>query len=168
LSNSLRIAAALGHLLLWCSMARQSRAKVGLRLQTPLRLRCNHRPLRVEESRPAVLLLARKQGNLQPVLDFKYQDFVELYKLKNELERRDQPPRYSPTANRRPRHRQGRVRPIWNHFQCCFATTVGAESPLRPTGPAPRCRESYKGFRRNILCIRRERGRLCLLVAREG
>ena len=39
--------------------------------------------------------LPDKQGNLQPVLDFQYQDFVELYKLKNQLERRDEPPRYS-------------------------------------------------------------------------
>lgn len=50
---------------------------------------------RVEESRPAVYYLPDKQGNLQPVLDFKYQDFVDLYKLKNRLERRDEPPRYS-------------------------------------------------------------------------
>ncbi len=50
---------------------------------------------RVEESRPAVYYLPDKQGNLQPVLDFKYQDFVELYKLKNQLGRRDEPPRYS-------------------------------------------------------------------------
>ncbi len=39
--------------------------------------------------------LPDKQGNLQPVLHFKYQDFVDLYKLKNQLEQRDQPPSYS-------------------------------------------------------------------------
>jgi hypothetical protein len=50
---------------------------------------------RVEESRPAVYYLPDKQGNLQPILDFRYQDFVELYKLKNQLERRNEPPRYS-------------------------------------------------------------------------
>lgn len=52
-------------------------------------------PGRIEEARPAVYYLPDKQGNLQPVLDFKYQDFVDLYKLKNRLERRDEPPRYS-------------------------------------------------------------------------
>ena len=52
-------------------------------------------PPRVEESQPSIYYLPDKQGNLQPVLDFKYQDFVDLYKLKNQLGRRDQPPRYS-------------------------------------------------------------------------
>ena len=50
---------------------------------------------RIEESKPAVYYLPDKDGNLQPVLDFKYQDFEELYKLKNQLGRRDEPPRYS-------------------------------------------------------------------------
>ena len=50
---------------------------------------------RIEESKPAVYYLPDKQGNLQPVLDFKYQDFEELYKLKNQLGRHDEPPRYS-------------------------------------------------------------------------
>ncbi len=36
-----------------------------------------------------------KHGELQPVLDFKYQDFVDLYNLRNRLQRRDQPPKYS-------------------------------------------------------------------------
>ena len=44
---------------------------------------------------PAIFYLPDKQGNLQPVLDFKYQDFVDLYRLKNQLDERDQPPRYS-------------------------------------------------------------------------
>lgn len=52
-------------------------------------------PGRIEESRPSVYYLPDKQGNLQPVLQFKYQDFVDLYKLKNQLEQRDQPPSYS-------------------------------------------------------------------------
>ena len=50
---------------------------------------------RIEESKPSVYYLPDKDGNLQPVLDFKYQDFEELYKLKNQLGRRDEPPRYS-------------------------------------------------------------------------
>ena len=75
MSNSLRqIAAAFCHLLVLCCIATAQQ---------------------VEESRPAVYYLPDKQGNLQPVLDFKYQDFVELYKLKNQLPRRDEPPAYS-------------------------------------------------------------------------
>ncbi|MEN6407212.1 MAG: hypothetical protein ABFC77_12160 [Thermoguttaceae bacterium] len=50
---------------------------------------------RVEESRPSIYYLPDPQGRLQPVLDFKYQDFVELYRLKNQLTRRSDPPRYS-------------------------------------------------------------------------
>ena len=49
----------------------------------------------VEESRPAIYFLPDKQGKLQPVLDFSYQDFVDLYKLKNQFGRREQPPVYS-------------------------------------------------------------------------
>jgi hypothetical protein len=50
---------------------------------------------RIEESKPSVYYLPDKDGNLQPVLDFKYQDFEELYKLKNQLGRRDEPPPFS-------------------------------------------------------------------------
>ena len=50
---------------------------------------------RVEESQPSIYYLPDKQGNLQPVLDFKYEEFIDLYRLKNQLGRRDQPPRYS-------------------------------------------------------------------------
>lgn len=75
MSKSLRpIGAAVGHLLVWC---------------------CIVTAQQVEESRPSVYYLPDKQGNLQPVLDFQYQDFVELYKLKNQLQRRQAPPRYS-------------------------------------------------------------------------
>jgi hypothetical protein len=48
----------------------------------------------VEETRPAIFYLPDKQGKLQPVLDFNYQDFVDLYRWKHQLERREQPPRY--------------------------------------------------------------------------
>ncbi|MEN6557427.1 MAG: hypothetical protein ABFC54_04525, partial [Thermoguttaceae bacterium] len=51
--------------------------------------------LPVEESRPSIFYLPDAQNRLQPVLDFKYQDFVELYRLKNRLTRRSDPPRYS-------------------------------------------------------------------------
>ncbi len=50
---------------------------------------------KVEEVRPPVYYLPDKQGNLQAVLDFNYEDFIELYKLKQRLAERDAPPRYS-------------------------------------------------------------------------
>ena len=50
---------------------------------------------KVEEVRPSVIYLPDKQGNLQAVLDFKYEDFIELYKLKQRLESHDERPRYS-------------------------------------------------------------------------
>ncbi len=49
---------------------------------------------RIEESKPSIFYLPDKRGELQPVLDFKYQDFVDLYNLKNRLQRRDEPPKY--------------------------------------------------------------------------
>jgi hypothetical protein len=108
LSNSLRsLAAALGHLLLWCCFAAAQPADS---LSTPNIAKPANRQAtaavekpsaeepsaaHVEESRPSVYYLPDKQGNLQPVLDFTYQDFVDLYKLKNQLGRRDEPPRYT-------------------------------------------------------------------------
>ncbi len=51
-------------------------------------------PGRVEESRPSIYYLPDKNGKLQPILDFKYEDFEELYKLRHRLGRRIEPPRY--------------------------------------------------------------------------
>ncbi len=61
---------------------------------------------KVEEVRPSVYYLPDKQGNLQAVLDFSYEDFVELYKLKQRL---DQAPSARVTAfsGCRLRRRQG-------------------------------------------------------------
>jgi hypothetical protein len=50
---------------------------------------------KVEEIRPSVYYLPDKQGNLQAVLDFNYEDFIELYKLKQRLTQRETLPRYS-------------------------------------------------------------------------
>jgi hypothetical protein len=50
---------------------------------------------RVEEVRPSIYYLPDKQGNLQAVLDFNYEDFIELYKLKQRLAEREALPRYS-------------------------------------------------------------------------
>jgi len=51
--------------------------------------------LRVEEVRPAIYYLPDKQGRLQAVLDFQYEDFVELYRQMHRLETRPEPPPYS-------------------------------------------------------------------------
>ena len=50
---------------------------------------------KVEEIRPSLYYLPDKQGNLQAVLDFNYEEFIELYKLKERLAQRDAPPRYT-------------------------------------------------------------------------
>ena len=92
------IAAAFGHLLVWCCVAtalpidRASAPQSAKRFLMPT---FDSLSPRVEESEPSIYYLPDKQGNLQPVLDFKYQDFVDLYNLKNQLGRRDQPPRFS-------------------------------------------------------------------------
>jgi len=51
--------------------------------------------VRIEQTRPSIFYLPDRQGDLQPVLDFSYQDFVELYRLKHQLDLRNEPPRYS-------------------------------------------------------------------------
>ena len=49
----------------------------------------------VEELKPAIFYLPDKDGRLQAVFDFSYEDFVELYKLKQQLEQKEQRPRYT-------------------------------------------------------------------------
>lgn len=96
--NSLRpIAAAACHLLVLCCVAtaQQGGASTAANpAQSPPTVTARPAP-RIEESRPSIYYLPDKQGNLQPVLDFQYQDFADLYKLKNQLGPRDQPPPYS-------------------------------------------------------------------------
>jgi len=105
LSNSWRLLiAAFGDLLLCCSLVaappvggaatpppEKPQAAVAAEKPRTEELPGTH----IEESKPSVYYLPDKEGHLQPVLDFKYQDFEELYKLKNQLGRRDEPPRYS-------------------------------------------------------------------------
>ena len=92
------IAAAMCHLLVWCCVATAlpSTNSATLEAAKPLPTPARESPTpRVEESQPSIYYLPDKQGNLQPVLDFKYQEFVDLYKLKNQLGGSDRPPRYS-------------------------------------------------------------------------
>lgn len=99
MSNWIRpVAAALSHLLFWSCIAAAQPGGVaaapeaaGPNTASPP----ERAPVRIEESRPSIYYLPDKQGSLQPVPNFNYQDFVELYKLKNQLERREQPPSYS-------------------------------------------------------------------------
>jgi hypothetical protein len=49
----------------------------------------------IEESRPSIFFLPDKQGKLQPILDFKYEDFIELYKLRAGLAAQGRPPGYT-------------------------------------------------------------------------
>ena len=96
------LVATFGHLLLGCSLAAAQPggppASPAEKAPAPAaeKPRADEAAVpRIEESKPSVYYLPDKDGNLQPVLDFKYQDFEELYKLKNQLGRRDEPPRYS-------------------------------------------------------------------------
>jgi hypothetical protein len=105
LSNSWRpLVLVFGHLLLCCSLvaAQPAGGTPAPQAAKPQAATPAEKPrieevpaTRVEESKPSVYYLPDKDGHLQPVLDFKYQDFEELYKLKNQLGRRDEPPRYS-------------------------------------------------------------------------
>ncbi len=50
---------------------------------------------RVEESQPSLYYLKDKQGKLQAVLNFSFEDFEELERLKHQLAQGDERPRYS-------------------------------------------------------------------------
>ena len=98
LLKSLRfIAAAACHLLVWCCVAAAQHGGPAAAPPSAKPLPAAHESPQphVDELQPSIYYLPDKQGNLQPVLDFKYEDFVDLYKLKNQLGGRDQPPRYS-------------------------------------------------------------------------
>ncbi len=91
------IAAAVCLPLVWCcaATALPTPTSAAREAAAPLPTLVREPPApRVEESQPSIYYLPDKQGNLQPVLDFKYEDFVDLYRLKNQLGRRDQPPRF--------------------------------------------------------------------------
>ena len=50
---------------------------------------------KVEEAEPSLYYLKDKQGGLQAVPNFSFEDFEELYRLKHQLVEGDQRPRYS-------------------------------------------------------------------------
>ena len=52
-------------------------------------------PARVEEAQPSLYYLKDKQGNLQAVPNFGFEDFEELYRLKHQLAPGEQRPLYS-------------------------------------------------------------------------
>ncbi|MBN2577592.1 MAG: hypothetical protein JXB10_01190 [Pirellulales bacterium] len=51
--------------------------------------------LQIEEERPAVFYLPDEDGRLQAVLDFRYEDFIKLYHLQQQLAGQEELPRYS-------------------------------------------------------------------------
>jgi hypothetical protein len=93
LSNSRRLTVALLALLL--SLCCVATAQQDDRAVAPKREAATATQPTIEEAKPSIYYLPDKQGNLQPVLDFPYQDFLDLYKLKNQLRQRNEPPRYS-------------------------------------------------------------------------
>ena len=108
---------------------------------------------------PAVYYLPDKQGNLQPVLDFKYQDFVELYKLKNQLERREATAAVQPSADDGQGNGRRRI--------CRVERPIPGIRPQRRLGPGPlrldqgllRGPMQYKGAASSS-CITRVRARV--------
>ncbi len=50
---------------------------------------------RLEEAQPSLYYLKDKQGNLQAVPNFSFEDFEQLYRLKHQLAQGDQRPRYT-------------------------------------------------------------------------
>lgn len=86
------------HLLLWCSLAfcqdnsapgapetSQTRRAEASEADTP----------QVQEQQPTVYWLPDKDGKLQAVFNFTYEEFEELYRLKEGFTQRDRQPRYS-------------------------------------------------------------------------
>jgi len=96
-----------GHLLVWCWCCRSPaeraaplargrpsrRAAERETAKPPQRPRWNHRPCESSSPDRRFTTCPTNRAISSRFFDFKYQDFVELYKLKNQLERRDEPPR---------------------------------------------------------------------------
>jgi hypothetical protein len=140
------IAAAIGYLLIWCCVATAlpidgSAPDSTRRLLMP----SFESSPRVEETEPSIYYLPDKQGNLQPVLDFKYQDFVDLYKLKNQLGRRDQPPRFSLQRISASGSAQETQAELTVQFQVSTRDTQWVRVPLRLDQGLLRGPAQYKG-----------------------
>ena len=86
-------------LLLWCSpgAAQDNKTSRAPELGKPLPAAepMEAAPRRAEESQPSLYYLKDKQGALQAVPNFTFEDFEELYKLKHQILQGDQRPRYS-------------------------------------------------------------------------
>lgn len=102
-------------------------------------------PSRVEEKRPAVYYLPDAQGKLQPVLDFQYEDFADLYRLKNQLGRRDQPPRYSVQRMLARGEAGPQYAELTVHFQILVRDDDWVRVPLRLDQGVLRSEVQYRG-----------------------
>ena len=160
-------AAVLCCLLIWCSAAaaqegsssRASEASKAAAAAAGRPTRPSRPRARVEEAQPSLYYLKDKQGNLQAVPNFSFEDFEELYRLKHQLAQGDQRPRYSiqqisagGTANGRLRRADHPV----SHPGAGGAVAAGAAAP-RP-GRAPRA-AAIPGPGRAVPALRgRQRG----------
>ena len=106
---------------------------------------------RVEESQPSIYYLPDKQRTLQPVLDFKYEEFVDLYRLKNQLGRRDQPPRYSLQRITATGATTGAYAEIAIQFQAVVRDNEWVRMPLRLDQGLLRGAVQYKGTGKQIV-----------------
>lgn len=124
---------------------------------------------RVEESRPAIFFLPDKNGNLQPVLDFRYEDFEKLYKLKHGLSRRVEPPRYvlqRMTAVGRAIDARAELNV---EFQILLRSDEWTRIPLRLDQAMPHGDVKYKGDGRQfITCDEKDGGYLLWIQGKAG
>ena len=75
--------------------AAQAGPEPGKPVTTPASKPAGPATARVEEAEPSLYYLKDKQGNLQAVPNFNFEDFEELYRLKHQLVQGDERPRYS-------------------------------------------------------------------------
>ncbi len=94
-------AAALGCLLIWCPAAVADEGAAAGQVETSKTAvtapadASAPAAVRMEETQPSLYYLKDKQGNLQAVPNFSFEDFEELYRLKHQLAQGEQRPRYS-------------------------------------------------------------------------
>jgi hypothetical protein len=148
------IAAAVCLPLVWCCVvtARPTPNSAAPEVARPLPTAARETPApRVEESQPSIYYLPDKQGTLQPVLDFKYEEFVDLYRLKNQLGRRDQPPRYSLQRMSATGTATGAYAEIAVQFQAVVRDNEWVRVPLRLDQGLLRGMVQYKGTGKQIV-----------------
>ena len=120
---------------------------------------------RVEESRPTIFYLPDKQGNLQPVLDFRFEEFEELYKLKHGLERRVEPPRYVIERMAIAGHAADGRAELNVEFQITLRDDQWTRVPLRLDRALLRGEVKYKGDGRQFISCEADDGGYVLWIS---